>query len=132
MIKMPWIIYAPKIIKSRYVHFSFQSQSCAIRDFLANDVVIYRNYSTSEVRELIEDSLQADRVSVADKDFWIKRLKEITQQRLKDGAYIQKKPPEMPSVKKLNLLKRKLENNPNDASLWFQYGNSLWTNKDVL
>jgi hypothetical protein len=83
---MSKIIFAPEIVEGRYVHFSYSGESCAIRDFMATGDRPIRDYRTSEVKPLVKDWLQADRIPISDIAFWVKRLTDVTKYKLGNNA----------------------------------------------
>ena len=92
-IEMSKIVYIPGIEKGRYLHLSYNGESCAIRDFIASGDRPCRDYQTSQVAKMITDCIPADRVPVADLSFWKERLKEVTKNRLGEKAEVDIAPP---------------------------------------
>jgi hypothetical protein len=75
---MSLIAYIPKIAKNRYVHVSYKNDSCAIRDFIATGDRACKDYSYSEVKDMIAHSIQGDDVSIKNISYWVKRLTEYS------------------------------------------------------
>ena len=83
---MSKIVYIPEIAKDRYLHFSYSGESCAIRDFIISGDRPNRDYNTSQVNSMIKDSIPADRIPKEDINFWVKRLTEVSRERLGYGT----------------------------------------------
>ena len=86
---MSLIAYIPEIVKGRYVHVSYKKESCAIRDFIKSGDRPCRDYSTSQINKMIKDWLPADGIPFKDVDFWVRRLKNISKEKLGDKALIE-------------------------------------------
>ncbi len=85
---MSQIVYIPEIVKGRYVHFSYSGESCAIRDFIESGDRPCRDYKTSQINRMIKDWIPADRKAIENVNFWVKRLTEVSKERLGDEAII--------------------------------------------
>ena len=57
------IIYAPDIVKDRFVHFSYLGESCVIRDFIGGNE--YKHFKTSEIEGKIRSIFDADHVPIS-------------------------------------------------------------------
>jgi hypothetical protein len=57
---MSLIVYIHKIAKNRYVHISFKKERYKIRYFIAIGNRLYKDYSTSKVKGMMENFIQAE------------------------------------------------------------------------
>ena len=85
---MSKIVYIPELVKSRYLHLSYRGESCAIRDFIARGDTPIRDYNTSQIKKMVKDCIPADKVPCSNVDFWRKRQKDISVEKLGDKAQV--------------------------------------------
>ena len=80
------LVYVPEIYRNTFVHFSWQDESCALRDFSKSPNVKprpERGYATSFVEPQIQnEEVMTERRNVKDIAFWHKRTIEANEKYL--------------------------------------------------
>lgn len=110
---MSLIAYIPKIAKNRYVHVSFKKERCKIRDFIATGDRPCKDYSTSEVKGMMENFIQAEGIPIKNLNYWIIRLKDYSKEKFGEDVNIDFPNPffNNKSVKPLKEIETQIANN---------------------
>jgi hypothetical protein len=80
------LVFIPSINDKTFLHFSWNNESCAIRDYSNGYPKIYRNFQTSQIRQFIEKDrefiINTKEPPIDDIEYWYNRIIGLNKEKL--------------------------------------------------
>ena len=98
------LIHIPDLVPDRYVHFSWWEESHCTRDFIGSKETRQEpGFTATDIWKMRKGPVfQADRVPVSDRDFWTKRLTNLTNEVLQQDRYLNRTEAETAWIKEMS------------------------------